>query len=355
MTPLLEHLVLYAGSKCNAHCSMCDVGQSAGTGIARPLSEVPDFMPLSLLEKVLDDPLVSNKKPRMNTYFVMTEPLLTPHLPKLLEAAKTRGHPVYLTTNGLLLEKRANEIAPFLDNIQISLDGPQEIHDKIRGKGFFSAALAGMAAIRALRPDLELVVNTTIFHSTAPHLLELAAILDSWGIRIDRLKFQGLDFVSEAMCRRHNAKIPEIPQSESTRGEAMNFDAMDFDQLASTLIELRRWKPRNIIKLGFKPPFTTADELRRYYSREGRVMDRWKRCITPWVSLAVNTAGHCFSHTRCFNGYILGDASAQPLSEIFFGERARFLRDRLSENDLCLPACTRCCGVNPLESWEIKA
>jgi len=306
-------------------------------------------MSLALLKKLLDDPLVTERTPRCNVYFVMTEPLLTPHLPEMLRAAKERGHAVFLTTNGLLLEKRAAEIAPYIDNIQISLDGPEAVHDAIRGPGFFRAALKGLQAIRALRPDVELVINTTIFNRTAPTLTELASILDDLGVRIDMFKVQGLDYVSGPMQARHNACYPKIEQSASTEGDVLDFDAIDFDDLARQLSELRDWKPRNIDSIGFKPPFTSADELRSYYTENGDKHESWHTCLTPFVAMAVNTAGECFFHIRCFNGYQLGNASTQPLAAIFHGHKANDFRRQLTESDFCFPACTRCCGVNPVD------
>lgn len=348
----LEHLVLYASAVCNAHCTMCDVGRAAEVGISRALAGTPAFMPLPLLEKVLDDPLVADRRPRMNTYFIMTEPLLAPELPAMLQAARRRGHPAYLTTNGRLLERRAAEIAPLVDSIQVSLDGPEAVHDAIRGPGFFSAALAGLKAFRGRNAAAEVVVNCTVFGRTAPHLVELARTLDGLGVRIDLLKFQGLDFVSREMRERHNAACPDIVQTASTEGEAVDFAALDFAALAGQLQELRKMRPANIVRLGFKPPFATEEELRAYYHADGAPMPAWSRCVTPWVAMAVNTAGKAFFHTRCFNDYVLGDAWTQPLADIFHGGRANRLRALLARSGYCLPACARCCGVNPLEKIE---
>lgn len=354
-TTELSHLVFYANSMCNAHCVMCDVGRESDIGIARPLIDTPKYLGRELLEKILDDPLVAERTPKCNTYFIMTEPLLTPHLPELFKEAKDRGHAVYLTTNGLLLEKRAAEVAPYIDSIQISLDGPEELHDSIRGKGFFKAALAGLKAIRTLRPDVEIVINTTVFNLTAPHIQELAEILDEQDVHIDLFKLQGLDFVSKPMRSCHNEQQPDIPQTASTEGDVLQFDTMDFDALADQLVALREWNPKNIRKIGFKPPFTTAEELRKYYQESGNPMESWSSCATPWVAMAINTEGSCFFHTRCFNDYVIGNAGKQSLRDIFFGEKAEYLRDRLAQSNYCFPACSRCCGVTPLEQVEVSA
>lgn len=350
----LDHIVFYVNTICNAHCVMCDVGRSSKTGIARPLTGAPKYMDLGLMEKVLNDPLLADRDVKVNAYFIMTEPLLTPHLPALMKAAYDRGHPIYLTTNGLLLEKRAEEIAPYLTNIQVSLDGPEEVHDSIRGKNFFSSALRGLRAIRALRPDLEIVINTTIFNRTAPYIYKLGTILDGLGIRIDLYKVQGLDFVSDTMSEAHNVVCGEIPQTTSTEGGVLDFDSIDYEGLADQLEKLRNWKSRNITEVGFKPFFNSVEELKEFYSVRGRRIPRCGTCVTPWGAMAVNTNGDCFPHIRCFNDFVLGNVATQSLHEVFYGERVDLLRRKLAENNYCLPACTRCCGVTPVEKVNVS-
>lgn len=48
---------------------------------------------------------------------------------------------LYLTTNGQLIRKFPAYLFKIFDNVQISLDGPKEIHEKIRGVGTFEEAI----------------------------------------------------------------------------------------------------------------------------------------------------------------------------------------------------------------------
>ena len=345
--PLLEHLVIYASAVCNARCTMCDVGRASEHGIARALRDAPPFFPRPLLTKLLTDPLVAEKKPPMNVYFIMTEPLLAPELPAMLAEAAGRGHACYVTTNGWLLAERAADIVPHLKNIQVSIDAPAPVHDAIRGPGFHARALQGIRAARALSDDLEIVVNATITPQTAPHLETLAGELDALGARIDVLKVQGMDFVTRDMREAHNAEHPDILQSVSTEAAELGFAGMDFEALAASLGRLRRARFANIGRVVRKPPFETADELRRYYDPAGAPMPGWKTCRTPWMALAVSTAGRAFFHTRCFNDYALGDLNDSTLSEVFLGPAAERFRAELAADGYCFPACARCCGVNP--------
>jgi Fe-coproporphyrin III synthase len=62
------------------------------------------------------------------------EPLLYPHLVRVLTAAKALGLLCTVTSNGMLLtERRLSELAGLVDVLAISLDGTPQTHDWVRG------------------------------------------------------------------------------------------------------------------------------------------------------------------------------------------------------------------------------
>ncbi len=343
--PWIAHLTLYASSICDAHCVMCDVGSGSDKGISRPLAGMPKYMPLDLLIKILEDDMGK----RSSVYFMMTEPLLAPELPTMLKICKEKGHKIYLATNGHRLAERAEEISPYVDNIQVSLDGPEEVHDSIRGKGFFSAATKGIKVLRGLNERIGITINYTIFPNTSKYVFEFLKMMDSLEIRIDQLKYQCLDFVSAKMQESHNLAFPEIPQTLSTYGDVLAFDDMNMEELCRQIKQVREYEPINIEEIKFKPPIKTVGDLKRYFDLAGEPMPEWNKCYTPWVAMAINTGGKAFWHTRCFNDYILGDVREQSLNDIFYGEKAKTFRDQLKNSDFCFPACARCCGVMPIK------
>lgn len=83
------------------------------------------------------------------------EPLMVPELPAMLAAGKVRGMHVQLATNGWFLASPALEAAaPFLDLVAVSVDGPPELHNRMRGSPRAFARLeAGLPALRALADE----------------------------------------------------------------------------------------------------------------------------------------------------------------------------------------------------------
>jgi len=149
----LSTLVLYANSFCNAKCDFCEIGLDKKdskffTGINSQNINTPAYMTQELFEKIMNDEIVSKNKPRIQ--FVMTEPLLNKNLFSLLKLAKQKGLYTTITSNGFLLAKRIDNIGPYLDAIQISIDGLQDSHDKVRGKKFFINAIDGIKKTNTL-------------------------------------------------------------------------------------------------------------------------------------------------------------------------------------------------------------
>lgn len=94
------------------------------------------------------------------------EPLLYQQLGQLIEGLVRRRKHIYLCTNALLLEKSLNKFKPskYL-NINVSLDGMAESHDKISGeKGVFDKAIDGIKKAKAA--GFRVCTNTSIYKET---------------------------------------------------------------------------------------------------------------------------------------------------------------------------------------------
>ncbi|MDP3057154.1 MAG: radical SAM protein [bacterium] len=78
------------------------------------------------------------------------EPLLVCCLDEIIERATKEGVSVSLSTNGILVTKRraAKLSRTGLSVIQVSIDGPETIHDFIRGKGVYEKAIRAITILK---------------------------------------------------------------------------------------------------------------------------------------------------------------------------------------------------------------
>lgn len=120
-------------------------------------------------------------------YFVVTggEPLLRQDLFEIFSFAKENGLKTGLATNGFFVnESNSKTIANIFDSIQISLDGPQEIHNKIRGNN--EAFQKVINAINLLKKDncKQITISSVITPSNIKDLEKLGEIVKKLDINI---------------------------------------------------------------------------------------------------------------------------------------------------------------------------
>lgn len=101
------------------------------------------------------------------------EPLLRPDLLELLRGLRAadpeRAVTLALNTNGRRLDERlAGELVGLVDEVRVSLDGPDAVHDALRGAGTAAAARRALALLRETGFIPKVLVTAT--RASLPHL-----------------------------------------------------------------------------------------------------------------------------------------------------------------------------------------
>jgi len=169
-TPSLRYLELQVTWRCNLACGHCYLGPAQAVDL--PLEQIAalvrEFEAMGGLRLMLSG----------------GEPLLHPRwseINAILAALPLRR---VLLTNGLLL--RGSVLAELhCEEVQISLDGAQAGHDRLRGPGSFAGALAAAQAVRDSGRDLSIATmvhagNLDQFEELEELVRGLGAI--EWGI-----------------------------------------------------------------------------------------------------------------------------------------------------------------------------
>ena len=234
-----------------------------------------------------------------------------------------------LLTTGLLLSKRATEVAEFFDDVIISLDGPPAVHDAIRRvKGSFALIESGMAAIRQLRPTMRIVARMTVQKANYQHLRD--ALLNAKEVGFDGISFLAADLTSEAFNRPVAWPADRQNEIALSSDEVCRLDE-EIQQLIAHFAD--------DIKSGYIAE--SPEKLRRiatHFKAFLRVSAHESpRCNAPWVSAVVEASG---SVRPCFFHPALGNIHESSLEEIINGEAARAFRRELRVADD--PVCQKC-------------
>jgi AdoMet-dependent heme synthase len=142
------------------------------------------------------------------------EPFLRPDLVEILESMVSRGWEVYLLSNGTLITSdRAAILAELgISGVQVSLEGPEKVHELIRGPGSFAAALNGVRHL--LQAGVRVSLNTTLSRLNAPYFMDLVELAAS--LKVPRLGFsrlvpsgQGKDLLDQMLSPRQVQELYE--------------------------------------------------------------------------------------------------------------------------------------------------
>ena len=250
---------------------------------------------------------------------------------------------VQIITKGILLEQYVEELVEVgLDTLRVSLDGPRELHDHIRGKNVFDKALMGIEKVNwckqkfnVMRPRV--IVNYTICDQNHAVLEEFAEeILKVQGV--DSVQFKHLYLVTDNMSDRHNQYYSHLGPSTPT-----NIQGIQLTEIKPDVI----WKQYQYLmtnsRVQFWPNLKRWQEVRDYYQRPPKRIPR-SRCTTPWNSAHIQPDGDVIIRSRCFL-YKTGNINEESFLRIWNNEAYRRFRRELMRSRGGFPVCPRCCGM----------
>ena len=318
---------------CNLRCKMCAFNESG-----QVMNHLSESLSLEEWKAVVDDVA------RFRPYICITggEPLLYPDLPELLAHIKRRGLTCTVTTNGSMLPKRAADLMECPPNmIVVSIDGPAEVHDEIRGtKGTFERAYDGVKAIQSIKllkktrmPSTVVTCAVTPYNHRA--IEEMPGIARELGV--DVMNFQHQWVLTSEMVEAHNRLFGDVhPMSYEEMGgmEPPAVDAEELGQAVDRIRRLGRVSGRQYI--GTHPLLDSAD-VRTWYGD----LNRWIKRGTPacaWMGVSILPNGD----VEACPGMITGNVTREPLTGIWNNEAFREHRKRLLKSK-GFPICLRCC------------
>jgi MoaA/NifB/PqqE/SkfB family radical SAM enzyme len=257
------------------------------------------------------------------------EPQMHTDLTALAQLIRAEGIRVTLLTAGLLLEPYARSVVDTIDDVIVSLDGPREIHNRIRGMPkAFDRLAQGLVALRKLRPGFVVRGRCTVQRANYMFLPE--TVRTARQIGLESISFLAADVTSEAFNR---------PGGWTTeRQNGVGLDAEDIGRFEEGVESLIREHGKDI-RSGFV--VESAEKLRRivrhFRAHLGQMAHVAPRCNAPWVSAIIEADG---TVRPCFFHRALGNIQEKALVEILNGEAAMDFRQHLDvPKD---PVCQRC-------------
>lgn len=342
-------IYIVINSVCNLHCKTCDVGQkNKDTQFYKNMIPGKD-LELDVLKKLIDE--VKVFKPTIAV--TSTEPLLYKDLLEFSKYVKDAGLPLQITTNGYLLKDFAKEFVELeVDSIWVSIDGPNDTHNMIRGKhNSYERAINGINQLdiekaeiyglpaRSQKPQIN--INYTISNHNYGNILKFMEELRPIQYMLMNISFSHLNFVTTGVEETHNASFGHVYPTTTSCISGVTPEEVDPSVLFEQLNAIKHMYPSISIQVA---PNIGYNDIVTFYNRPETFISSHSRCTVPWRVSQIFSDGSVGVSTRCYK-LSFGNIHDQPFMSIWNGDKFKKFRSDLYNNGGSFPACSRCCGV----------
>jgi len=305
--PQPRQLTVAVTAACNLKCVGCRYGRDFMVG---------SRLELPMVRSLLDDAREAGVN---RVRFYGGEPLLHPDTPAMIAHARSLGMEPYMTTNGVLLEKRVDEVVEAgLEWISIGFYGVDLAYDLYTQRdGHYERLERSLTTLRERYPDFPVQLNWTVLRPTC----NLAALREAWGFA---KRFELLFHLDLYM--HYNPFFTDGPD------EALAFvpeDRAVVQEVADELLRLKQLEPE---RMPHTEPFLRSVPDWLLLGEDMRV---------PCDAYQLLWVGADGSVQMCDVSFPLGNLHERPLSAILFGkEHQQAARDGF---ELKCPNCTCKC------------
>lgn len=255
------------------------------------------------------------------------EALLNPKFFKFCEILHKQDIKITLLSTGLTLKNNAEQLLLWVDDIIVSLDGTEEIHDRIRNiPRAFQKLKEGIQHIKKIDPLFKITARTVIHKLNFRHWMSIIDTAKNMGL--DQISFLPADVSSHAFNR-------EILWDESRQHEILleQSDLPELNNITEAIIENRASE--------FESHFIAESpvklrKIHEYYSAFYNLNPfPYKKCNAPWVSTVIEADGTvrpCFFHPP------IGNIRENSLESILNNKDSiRFRKDLdMDSNNICI-------------------
>lgn len=262
------------------------------------------------------------------------EALMHSNLQALCKSLAPLDARITLLSTGLLLARDADLIAEYVDDVIVSLDGSETVHDRIRNipRAYEKLGL-GVDALRQVAPGISIgarcVVQRENYH-------DISGVVDAaLAMNLDWVSFLAADVSSQAFNRPGGWADDRIAEVDLTLQQCAELER----ELQQCFLDYR-----DKFESGFivESPDKLLRMVSYFRALKGHSEFPKQHCNAPWVSAVVEADGRvrpCYFHAA------YGNLNEATLPDILNSPSAIKFRRQLDVNKN--PICKRCvCTLN---------
>lgn len=341
-TEMPRYIGIKLTNACNLRCKHCYQWNESGYHRFMQEQKQKAELPLEVIKQILDE--TEQEKARL--YLWGGEPLVYSRLTELLELLRKYKREVAICTNALWVERYLDDLVK-LDKLEllIGLEGPETIHDSIRGNGTFRRAINNINALVAKKREGsfagKISVHTMISDGIRNELFNYLCFLESIGVEMVIVCFPWYiaDDCKTQMDEYYHSKCRFLPTySETGRHSWYSFNYNFGEQYIGDLLEQftqinnKTW---NMI-IRYQPDLA-VNEIDNFIL--GKEITSKRKCLAVSERTEINPDG-TVSACKYFDEFVMGDLKNTSLKEVWHSEPYRIFRDMICAEQM--PICSKC-------------
>lgn len=291
---------------------------------------------LKQLEKKDIEGLLSTLKKYGTQQVLMSggEALLNADFFRFCEILKSENIRITLLSTGLTIRHHAQQLIKWVDDLIISLDGDEPLHDAIRNiPGAFAKLREGISYIRSLDPNYRITGRSVIHRLNYKHWP--AIINSALEIGLHQISFLPADVSSQAFNRNTPWNTERQDDVKISRAELA-----ELETVTDYILEVYQSCFNN--RFIAESPEKIKKILAYYRALHGLNPFPYKKCNAPWVSAVIEADGTVLP---CFFHEAIGNIHENSLEEILNNKKALTFRKELDmDTNLTCKQCV--CYLN---------
>ena len=307
-------MVFQITDKCNLQCQMCEAPRSGKHG----------HFDFDSFTRLVD----TSSGFARSIALTGGEPLLHPRIFDIIAYSKSKGFDVYLPSNGVLI---SNIIARKLKTsgiktVNVSIEGPREVHDELRGEGNFARALQGLRNLR--EENIECTIAATVMSVNFMYMSYIMELARNYGVTTVKFQPFNNDFVfDKSKIDVYHVKREQLKSLKT--------------EIEHILYLSKKYK----IKTN---PVNYLRKLPEYFANKGTFKVR--TCNVPSVTASISETGEVFPCWPMAKYGAVGNINEQPFGEIWNSAKYKNAR-QLAKHGKC-PGCLMSCHDKNLSSTQ---
>lgn len=344
--PLPQEVSLQLTYRCNLRCVHCY--QWNDQGFFRDFS--PQKQKTELDVGIVEDVLRTTAGRRSKLFLWGGEPLMHTRFGEVVDLLEQYPRTVNMCTNGLLFKRKLDALLRIGENLNllVSLDGLEEDHEALRGKGTFRRTMDNIGLMLDLKREKrfhgEVSLSCMVSHTTVGKMYEFMEWAEDLGVNTVYFQFPWYisPEVAEAMDRVYEESFSWLNPDTGTQKPTWHsytyrLPPEQFPVLRDSMRRLaeRQWR----VRIRYQPQLE-EEEVEDFLLGTSRPAQKRSTCLAVSNRLEVHADGNV-SSCKFFPEFVVGNLYRTGVAELWHSSSFREVRKTLAASGM-MPVCSKC-------------